>query len=819
MLPLEEQNPVWKAHWIWVDESKGYDVILARKTFELEQEEKKARLYISASSIYRLYVNGKYVARGPARSAPHHQYVDAWEIAEFLQKGKNTLAVRVHSQQNKHSYHDEGRSGLFVQLEMAAKTLISDKSWRVSADLSWDSKTPKISRFQQIVTDRVDFRKYAHRWHMSDFDDGKWEYATPLMRNVGWPSPPKDADPIPLTPPWTSLLLRDLPYLKEKKQRAIVPIQASYVSREEIDQGVNLDRSLDKRIKKQWESYTRQQSSLEISTPHKKGSFFILFDLGSLKNGSPQLEIEGEAGTEISILCAPFLVDEVFSHNVVFSDFEDKIILSGKMDSWEATYFKPARYMGILIPASSAPVNIHYAGIRYIEYPFERKGHIRSPQAPWIQAYMDATDRTIKACTTDGYTDNYRERRQYAQTGYYGAMGNYWLFGDHELQRRYLVQVAQEQDANGIMPAYAPLAADDFMIILDSNCLWIRSLRNYLLYSGDYETARHLLPAAHKLMDLLHSYTTELGMINNPPYPYWLDHAQIDRRGANFTLNGHYLGALEDFVEVLNWIGVRDLQTYVDRAQKLRTSLSTELWDHEQAFFSDAYIDGGISNRFSEHTQAMALSLNLGSQNQREQVIAKILEEDKLNYVNRESGMTMVTPAMSYFLHKGLCENGYIDESFDLFRRRFDKMLAPEGNQSLWEEWWLDATGRSGEKRKTSRSDAQTESAFPPALFAEYLLGLRPTEPGMKEILIHLPKTSLENIEAEIPSPEGILKLSWQLGQEEGKLMLEIPGEMQIKLEPESFGEEVFRKMRINGNALKGGNFPLLSAGNYEISF
>ncbi|MEM8889645.1 MAG: alpha-L-rhamnosidase N-terminal domain-containing protein, partial [Bacteroidota bacterium] len=455
-LSQEESTPQWKAHWIWANEEKDIDVILARKCFELGENRQDARLYLTASSIYRLYINGKYVARGPARSAPHHQYVDAWDIGEFLQQGKNCLAIRVHSQSNKHSYHDEGRAGLFAQLEIGDKTIISDKSWKVSADLSWDSKAPMISRFQQIVRDRVDFRNYAHGWQEIDFKDSDWENAHALMRNVGWPGPPKDAKPIPLTPPWNALLLRDLPYLVEQEEQAKQIIQAGIIDPVKLESGIELDRTIDQKLKKHLSAYQLGDSPLEIPPVSNGKSYFLLFDLGSLRMGTPQLEIEGTEGQEISILSAPFLVEEVFSHKVVFSNYEDKLVLSGKKDSWEATYFKPARFMGIYIPSSSASIKIHSFGIRSMDYPFKRKGHISSPDAPWVKAYMDATDKTIKACTTDGYTDNYRERRQYAQTGYYGAMGNYWLFGDHELQRRYLVQVAQEQDANGIMPAYAP---------------------------------------------------------------------------------------------------------------------------------------------------------------------------------------------------------------------------------------------------------------------------------------------------------------------------------------------------------------------------
>jgi len=92
------------------------------------------------------------------------------------------------------------------------------------------------------------------------------------------------------------------------------------------------------------------------------------------------------------------------------------------------------------------------------------------------------------------------------------------------------------------------------MVILDSNCLWIRSLYNYYLFSGDETTVRQLVPAAQRLLSLLNSFTNDYGMIDSPPYAYWLDHTLNDRRGANFTLNGHYLGALKDFGQLLEWL-------------------------------------------------------------------------------------------------------------------------------------------------------------------------------------------------------------------------------------------------------------------------
>lgn len=805
----EELNTVssdWQAQWIWLSEEPGYEVMLARRVFELPAAPDQAELRITASTQYQLYVNGVYVRRGPARSAPHHQSFDILNIRDMLRKGKNTLAVRVHYQAGKNSYHHSGRAGLLAQLDLssggATSSVITDADWKVSPDPSWDDDAPRISRFQLVVNDRVDLREALSGWETPDFDDTGWPDATALMRNVGWPGPQRNARPQALTPPWVSLVPRDVPYLQEKEQRAVDLIEATPMTANPHP----LSGRIDARIAGALSEYREGSGPLIIPSSNTSESWLLLFDLGRVVNGMPQLEIEGPAGTEVEVLCAPFMVHDQFTHKVVDSEFLDRIVLSGARDRWEATYFKPTRYLGVVVRGGPEAVRLYHAGIRSLAYPFEQKGAMHSTDAQWIEQYMEASAKTILACTTDAYADNYRERRQYAQTGYYAALGNYWLFGDHALQRRYLVQVAQEQQANGLMPAYAPLAADDYMVILDSNCLWIRSLRNYYLYSGDEKTTRELLPAARKLMDLLHSYTHSLGFLYNPPYPYWLDHARNDRRGVNFCLNGHYLGALEDFAEIMDWLGESGAEGYRERAKLLRRSLRENLWDEEKGLFTDAWIDGEHSDQFSEHANAMALAMQVATKEQAGRVAAQLLVDDEHNYIQRANGMTMVTPAMSYFLHKGLCEYGYVEESLRMFRQRFDKMLAPGTNGTLWEEWWLDGTGRSGRfQGGRTRSDAQTESAFPPALFGEFLLGIRPVEPGMRLVEIRRPPSFIASLEGVVPTPEGALTVHWHFdGDGGGELELSVPGAMRINLDLNTLRAKRDISLLVDGRALRG---------------
>jgi len=814
----------WDAQWIWMPENIKSDVMLARKSFDLKKIPKASKLRITASSKYELYVNGTYVCQGPARSAPHHQSFDILDISSLLKSEKNTIAVRVHYQKGTTSYHLKGRAGLLVQLDLENEhntaTIISDHKWKVHPDVSWDTNSPVINRFQLVVNDHIDFSKKILAFENLNFDDSKWPQAKPLLRNSGWPAPKKDEKATTLTTPWTQLVPRDIPYLKETEIEVINLIEAKQVQISDLKEVVILlTGDLQKNILKTFKKYLNKKAPLTLPFIEKEKTWFLVFDFGKVINGMPKLVIEGEKGTLVHVLSAPFIIDKNFTHKIIDSNFHDQLILSGTKDSWQAMYFKPVRYMAIAVKGNTEAIKIHFAGIQKLAFPFELKGGISTPEAPWIEVLWNASAKTIDVCTTDAYTDNYRERRQYAQTGYYAALGNYFTFGDAALQRRYLLQVAQEQEANGIMPAYAPLAKDDYMVILDSNCLWIRSLYNYLLYSGDYKTVKELLPASEKLMSLLNSFTNELGMLDNPPYSYWLDHTLNDRRGANLNLNGHYLGALEDYSKVLKWLHLKEKSVvFKTHADLLRTSLRKHLWDEEKQLFADAFIDGKRSTQFSEHGNAMALACKIASPEQGRLIAQQLLQKDTNDYIKRENGMTMVSPAMSYFLHKGLAEYGYEEASLQLLNERFGKMLAANTNGTLWEEWWRNGTGRTGEFQEKTRSDAQTESTFPPALFGKYIIGLTVTKPGMKEILISKPVTSLTNIQGEVPSPFGIISIQWNL-KAKNKLSLYIPNGMLAKIDIHSLRAKNKDKITVNGAKIESSDFIELNSGTYTLRF
>ena len=102
----------WTARWIWHPHAPVKNAwVLLRREFVMDDVE-NARLFISADTRYRAWVNGALLGDGPPQSQPYHQYYDEREIAPYLQKGPNCLAVLVHHQ----GVQDAARGGFLAEV-------------------------------------------------------------------------------------------------------------------------------------------------------------------------------------------------------------------------------------------------------------------------------------------------------------------------------------------------------------------------------------------------------------------------------------------------------------------------------------------------------------------------------------------------------------------------------------------------------------------------------------------------------------------------------------------------------------------------------
>ncbi|MBR4393803.1 MAG: hypothetical protein IKT07_07210, partial [Oscillospiraceae bacterium] len=92
---------IFLTNWIWTSDWTPEDrldarIVYFRKSFSPEELPSSRQIRITADSRYKLYVNGRFVQKGPQKPLDLKEwFVDTAELTPYLQPGKNVIAVEV----------------------------------------------------------------------------------------------------------------------------------------------------------------------------------------------------------------------------------------------------------------------------------------------------------------------------------------------------------------------------------------------------------------------------------------------------------------------------------------------------------------------------------------------------------------------------------------------------------------------------------------------------------------------------------------------------------------------------------------------------
>jgi len=173
----------FQADWIGVsDDSQPNSWYCFRDQIELKKAPKEAIAKIACDSKYWLWINDQMVVfegqlkRGPT---PEDTYYDEVELAKFLKKGKNTIAVLVwYWGANGYSHNSSGKAGLIFDADIDGKSFISDSSWKVRKHPAYGSTGKPHPNFRLAEANiKFDAQKDMPDWYKSGFDDTGWTHA------------------------------------------------------------------------------------------------------------------------------------------------------------------------------------------------------------------------------------------------------------------------------------------------------------------------------------------------------------------------------------------------------------------------------------------------------------------------------------------------------------------------------------------------------------------------------------------------------------------------------------------------------------------
>ena len=169
-------NIRWQAEWIAPQNVslKDFGVYHFRKNFDLPQKPNQFVINVSGDNRYRIFVNGNYIGAGPARSDLMHWNFETYDIAQYLQSGKNSIAAVVWNfGKDMPVAQISNKTGFILQGNTTSEGIVNtNNSWKVIENKAYKSLPVDGSKLWTYIVvgcgEDVDASKYPFGWEKTD---------------------------------------------------------------------------------------------------------------------------------------------------------------------------------------------------------------------------------------------------------------------------------------------------------------------------------------------------------------------------------------------------------------------------------------------------------------------------------------------------------------------------------------------------------------------------------------------------------------------------------------------------------------------------
>ncbi len=527
--------------------------MLLRKSFVLESGPESPEIDVTGDDWYKLYVNGVFVAEGPASSYHFRHRYDRISLAGFLKPGENLIAAHVYYQGLINRVWTSGdlRQGFFAELRNGGKlALASDSSWRM---LVPEASSGAAFGYETQFAENIDARLWPQGWQEPGFDDSSWGFAVENSQDGH------------------TLALSEIPPL---------------------------------------ERYELEPESVRELAPGR-----LLLDFGRELTGYFSCDATGRQGDLIEIRHGEEL-DESGSVRKMRCNCEylDKWTLSGRApDILELCDYKAFRYVELSLPEG---VKLERPRALVRHSPFPADAHSFSSESRLLEGIWGICANAVKLCSQGAFLDcASREKGQYLGDLTVSAHSHMLLAGDARLFKKALQDFADSAFICPGLMAVSPSAF--MQEIADYSHQYPLQLLLCYRHTGDRAFAEKMLPAAEGVMDYFRRHERADGLIENVRDKWnlvdWPDNLRdgydfdLNPNGAgpgpHAALNAFYASALLAMDELRKALG----KPQAGGHERLKASFIKAFYRDDRRLFADSE----ASSHSSLHANALALFAGL----------------------------------------------------------------------------------------------------------------------------------------------------------------------------------------------------------------
>ena len=781
---LPKKHPLRSAKWIWPEgQVYLYNTFAAfRKDFEIVEQIEKAEIHITADQAYKLYINGKYICRGPARGYQNHWPFDKIDVSSYLHEGHNWISVQAYNPGiGTFQYKHESSAGLICSLVVNdSLTIVSDETWNKRRMNEFKKDTGRYS-LQLGFQEHVEISGLDNSWIFDKNSKISWK--APSTEDSTW----NDVFAYGLSP-YDTLEERGIPMLHEEYVKfdkfvctSSGRCEKDYKERKNVSWGWVKEaletvkwNTLDKPAL--IDNDSNGEFVIPICGKDKYNTFTI--DVGEYLVGSLNVEINGSVGGEI--------IDFQYHENMVNNRpairpagkeicniaLADRLFLSDKnIIQHEFFNLQGFRYFSVITRNSENPITIKIK-IRKTQYPFTMKGEFECSDKN-INDIFDICRRTQQICSLDAYVDTpWREQAQWWGDARVQAHNTFYLDGDPRLLVRGIRSIAGQSTLQGLTYGHAPTIGYN-CILPDFSLTWIMTFWDYYWQTENIDLFIEFWPRINQILDYFNTEDarSETGLIlHDERYWYFGDWADIYRGYIPTYMNIWYLYTLQHLVRLLNAAGMkREAENITKKADEHKNLILKYLYNEEKCEFC-----GGLDENLNQvgpvsvHDHLIATLVNLLPEKHDyfyKQWILPYLYEEKLD---------AATPSVfwSSYLLEEAGRKGYNKDVIKFIKDKWTPMLE---TGTTWEQFTWD------EKENGTASHAW--AAHPSYHFTNIITGIRQLEAGWKKISF-TPDFDLgiDKALSVIPSPLGMIEASWKIEKNNYKVNIKIPDGVRCQI-------------------------------------
>ena len=731
---LTDNTVTWDAYWIGKsspeDVRQGNVSLPARyfrTSFKSDKEIKEARLHICGLGLYEAYINGHKIGGAQVLSPTVSNYdktvyYNTFDVSSLLRKGANALCVAVGTGRvpgvrvkwdalNSYKHYDKMLPCLLCQLEIC---YADGEVQRVLSSEEWKATVDGPIRSNNEFDGEIyDARKELDGWLRSDYDDSSWAQAELADR------------------PWGELMAQPNPNIEI--QDIVKPISI---------------------------------------TARPDGKYIL--DMGQNMVGWLQVRVRLNEGDTLKLRFAETLKPDgdLYTDNLRRAKVTDYYIArDGKPVTWHPTF----TYHGFRF--------VEISGLRKVPKLSDFEGQVFYDKMA-TTGHFSCSDPVMNQIYSNafwGIRGNYRgmptdcpqrdERVGWLGDRSTGCRGESFIFDNHALYRKWLDDIATEQNEEGQVPDVAP----NFYTIRSDNMTWpgtfIEAADMLYRQFGDKEVIVRHYPGMKKWLAYMKGKWMVDGIMTKDQYGDWcmppespeLIHSKDPSRitAAAVISTPYYIRYCKMLQEFAPMAGFpEDVEYFAAEAAASTEAFNSKFYNAEGGYYDNNTVTANL----------LALWNGLVPEGDEQKVFDSIVDKTE----NEFGGHVSTGVIGIQILMRTLTEFGRPDLAYRIARETTYPSwgyMAEHGATTIWELW-------NGDTANPAMNSGNHVMLIGDLVIweYEYLAGIRPLKPGFEEIELRPTLIDgLDYVDCSYESVRGRIVSSWKVKNGVFKWNIEVP--------------------------------------------